>query len=42
VGAAIVFRADCTVDRYAHGTTMMPAMAARRRSVQIAARATRA
>jgi hypothetical protein len=41
-GAAIVFRADCTVDRYAHGITMMPGMAARRLSVQITARATRA
>ena len=41
-GAAIVFRADCAVDRYAHGTTMMPGVAARRLSVQIAARATRA
>jgi polyisoprenoid-binding protein YceI len=40
--AAIVFRADCTVDRYAHGITMMPGMAARRLSVQIAARAIRA
>lgn len=40
--AAIVFRADCTVDRYAHGITMMPGMAARRLSVQITARATRA
>lgn len=41
-GAAIVFRADCTVDRYVHGITMMPGMAARRLSVQITARATRA
>jgi hypothetical protein len=41
-GAAIVFRADCTVDRYAHGITMMPGMAVRRLSVQITARATRA
>ena len=41
-GAPIVFRADCTVDRYAHGITMMPGMAARRLSVQITARATRA
>src|SRR5712691_12007738 len=41
-GAAIVFRADCTVDRYAHGITMMPGLAARRLSVQITARATRA
>jgi hypothetical protein len=40
--AAIVFRVDCTVDRYAHGITMMPGMAARRLSVQITARATRA
>ena len=40
-GAAIVFRADCTVDRYAHGITMMPGMAARQLSVQITARATR-
>lgn len=40
--AAIVFRAQCTVDRYAHGITMMPGMAARRLSVQVAARATRA
>jgi len=23
-GAAIVFRADCTVDLYAHGITMTP------------------
>ena len=37
-GAAIVFRADCTVDRYAHGITMMPGMAARRLSVRITAR----
>jgi polyisoprenoid-binding protein YceI len=41
-GTAIVFRADCTVDRYAHAITMMPGMAARRLSVQITARATRA
>ena len=41
-GAAIVLRADCTVDRYAHAITMMPGMAARRLSVQITARATRA
>src|SRR6267378_2479879 len=41
-GAAIVFRAGCTVDRYAHGITMMPGLAARRLSVQITARATRA
>ena len=41
-GAAIVFRADCTVDRYAHGITVMPGMAARRLSIQVAARATRA
>ena len=40
--AAIVFQAQCTVDRYAHGITMMPGMAARRLSVQIAVRATRA
>jgi len=40
--AAIVVRADCTVDRYAHGITMMPGVAARRLSVQVAARATRA
>jgi polyisoprenoid-binding protein YceI len=40
--AAIVFRADCTVDRYAHGITAMPGMAARRLSVLVAARATRA
>jgi hypothetical protein len=39
---AIVFRADCTVDRYAHSITMMPGIAARRLSVQITARATRA
>ena len=39
-GAAIVVRADCTVDRYAHGITMMPGMAARRLSVQVAARHT--
>ena len=32
----------CTVDRYAHGITMMPGLAARRLSVQITARATRA
>jgi len=31
-----------TVDRYAHGITMLPGMAARRLSVQITARATRA
>ena len=37
-----VFRADCIVDRYVHGITMMPGMAARRLSVQITARATRA
>jgi hypothetical protein len=37
-GAAIVFPADCTVDRYAHGITMMPGMAARRLSVRITAR----
>ena len=37
-GAGIVFRADCAVDRYAHGITMMPGVAARRLSVQIAAR----
>jgi polyisoprenoid-binding protein YceI len=41
-GAAIVFQADCTVDRYAHAITMMPGMAARRLSVQITVRATRA
>jgi YceI-like protein len=41
-GAAIVLRADCTVDRYAHAITMMPGMAARRLSVQITARATSA
>ena len=41
-GAAIVFRADCAVDRYPHGVTMMPGLAARRLSVQIALRATRA
>jgi polyisoprenoid-binding protein YceI len=40
--AAIVVRADCTFDRYAHGITMMPGMAGRRLSVQVAARATRA
>jgi polyisoprenoid-binding protein YceI len=40
--AAIVFRAQCTVDRHAHGITMMAGMAGRRLSVQIAARATRA
>lgn len=40
--AAIVFHAAGTVDRYAHGVTMMPGMAARRLSVEIAARATRA
>jgi hypothetical protein len=39
---AVVVRADCTVDRYAHGITMMPGMAARRLSVQITACATRA
>ena len=32
----------CTVDRYAHGIAMMPGLAARRLSVQITARATRA
>ena len=41
-GAAIVFRTACTVDRYANGITMMPGMAARRVSVEITARATRA
>jgi polyisoprenoid-binding protein YceI len=41
-GAAIVVRADCTVDRYAHAITMMPGMATRQLSVQITARATRA
>ena len=41
-GAAIVLRADCTVDRYAHAITMMPGMAARRLSVQITACAARA
>ena len=41
-GTAIVFQADCTVDRYAHAITMMPGMAARRLSVQITAHATRA
>ncbi len=40
--AAIIVRAECTVDRYAHGITMLPGMAARRLSVQVAARATRA
>ncbi len=40
--AAIVFRAYGTVDRYAHGITVMPGMAARRLSIQVAARATRA
>jgi polyisoprenoid-binding protein YceI len=41
-GAAIVLRAECAVDRYAYGITMMPGVAARRLSVQIAARAIRA
>jgi polyisoprenoid-binding protein YceI len=41
-GTAIVFHAACTVDRYAHGITMMPGMAARRLSIEITARATRA
>ena len=40
-GAAIVFRAECTVDRYAHAITMMPGMAARRLSVEITVHATR-
>jgi polyisoprenoid-binding protein YceI len=40
-GNAIVLLADAIVDRYAHGITMMPAMAARRLSVQIRASATR-
>jgi polyisoprenoid-binding protein YceI len=40
--AAIVFRAACTVDRYAQGVTMMPGMAGRRLSVEITTRATRA
>ena len=40
-GNAIVLLADATVDRYAHGITMMPGMAARRLSVQITARAAR-
>jgi hypothetical protein len=40
-GNAIVLLAGATVDRYAHGITMMPGVAARRLSVQITARAAR-
>ena len=36
----MALRADCTVDRYAHGITMMAGTAARRLPVQITARAT--
>jgi polyisoprenoid-binding protein YceI len=41
-GATLVFRASGTVDRHAHGVTTMRGMAARRLSVEITARATRA
>jgi polyisoprenoid-binding protein YceI len=41
-GRLEVIRGVITVDRYAHGITMLPGMAARRLSVQITARATRA
>ena len=40
-GTALVFRATGTVDRYTHGVTMMPGMAARHLSVEVTARATR-
>jgi polyisoprenoid-binding protein YceI len=40
-GATLVVRASGTVDRYAHGVTMMRGMAARHLSVEITARATR-
>jgi polyisoprenoid-binding protein YceI len=40
-GDAIILRADATVDRYAHGITMLPGMAARRLCVQVTARAVR-
>jgi polyisoprenoid-binding protein YceI len=40
-GSALVFRAIGTVDRYAHGITMMRGMAARYLSVEITAQATR-
>jgi polyisoprenoid-binding protein YceI len=39
---AVVFRASGTVDRYAHGVTMMRGMAARRLLIKITAHATRA
>jgi hypothetical protein len=39
IDPAGVFRTDCAVDRYAHGITMMPGLAARRLSVQMIARA---
>jgi polyisoprenoid-binding protein YceI len=41
-GNALAFRATGTVDRYAHGVTMMPGMAARHLSVEVTGRATRA
>jgi polyisoprenoid-binding protein YceI len=41
-GGTLVFRAIGTVDRYAHGVTMMRGMAARYLSVEITAQATRA
>ena len=41
-GTALVFRATGTVDRYTHGVTMLPGMAARHLSVEVTARATRA
>jgi polyisoprenoid-binding protein YceI len=40
-GATLVVRASGTVDRYAHGVTMMRGMAARHLSVEITVRATR-
>jgi polyisoprenoid-binding protein YceI len=41
-GSTLVIQASGTVDRYAHGVTTMRGMAARRLSVEITARATRA
>lgn len=41
-GTVVVFRASGTVDRYAHGITMMRGMAARSLSIEITAYATRA
>jgi polyisoprenoid-binding protein YceI len=41
-GTAVVFRASGSIDRYAHGITMMRGMAARRLSVEITAYATKA